>query len=156
MKFTTQDKIIYAFAGLCLLYLIVSYPWSEHMTNKDVQDKKEYHDSKPSDWSGKKKPEKQKKQSENEIMGPKAQPIDPNEPKPSDGGNGKNGSGVYPEIYGPDFTGAPGHKDTTIKGQGGESDSPPDYDYVPAAEFPAGPSQPEPYLNDFSNILKYN
>jgi hypothetical protein len=82
-----------------------------------------------------------------EIWGPLAPKFDPNQPRPSDSGNGKHGSGVYPHIYGPDTLEAPGSKDK------GDIDIP-DYDYVPAAEFPAGPLQPSPYLNDFSKILK--
>lgn len=82
-----------------------------------------------------------------EIWGPLAPKFDPNQPSPSDSGNGKHGSGVYPHIYGPDTLEAPGSKDK------GDIDIP-DYDYVPAAEFPAGPLQPSPYLNDFSKILK--
>ena len=82
-----------------------------------------------------------------EIWGPLAPKFDPNQPRPSDSGNGKHGSGVYPHIYGPDTLEPPGSKDK------GDIDMP-DYDYVPAAEFPAGPLQPSPYLNDFSKILK--
>jgi len=86
------------------------------------------------------------KPSGQEIWGPKAPMLDPNQPSPSDSDNGNNKSGVYPDIYGPERLGAPGSKDN-----GGD---PSMYDYVPAAEFPAGPLQPSPYLNDFSKILK--
>jgi hypothetical protein len=83
------------------------------------------------------------------IWGPKAPEMDPNQPRPSDSGNGKHNSGVYPNIYGPDSLEAPGSKD-----MGGDSSNPPPADYVPAAEFPAGPLFPSPYLNDFSKMLK--
>ena len=83
-----------------------------------------------------------------EIWGPLAPKLDPNQPSPSDSGNGKHGSGVYPHIYGPDFLDAPGSKDNE------DQINIPEYDYLPAAEFPAGPLQPSPYLNDFSKILK--
>ena len=86
------------------------------------------------------------KPSGQENWGPKAPMLDPNQPNPSDSDNGKNSSGVYPDIYGPERLGAPGNKD-----RGGD---PSMYDYVPAAEFPAGPLQPSPYLNDFYKILK--
>lgn len=85
-----------------------------------------------------------------EIWGPLAPELDPNQPRPSDSGNGKHGSGVYPHIYGPDTIEGPGSKD---KDNNNNIDIP-DYDYVPAAEFPAGPLHPSPYLNDFSKILK--
>jgi len=96
------------------------------------------------------KPAQESKTSGQEIWGPRAPKLDPNQPRPSDSGNGKNKSGVYPDIYGPERLEVPGHAD---KG-GGDSSDPPPYDYVPAAEFPAGPLQPSPYLNDFSKMLK--
>jgi hypothetical protein len=85
-----------------------------------------------------------------QIRGPRAPEIDPNEPKETETGKGKFASGVYPYIYGPDVLDAPGSKDNL----GGDSSNPPAVDYVPAAEFPAGPLYPSPYLNDFSKILK--
>jgi len=87
-------------------------------------------------------------QSGEEIWGPRAPKLDPNQPRPSDSGNGKHG-GVYPHIYGPDSLDPPGGKDA-----GGDSSNPPPFDFLPAAEFPAGPLQPSPYLNDFSKMLK--
>lgn len=87
-------------------------------------------------------------QSGEEIWGPRAPKLDPNQPRPSDSGNGKHG-GVYPHIYGPDSLDPPGSKDA-----GGDSSNPPPFDFIPAAEFPAGPLQPSPYLNDFSKMLK--
>lgn len=83
-----------------------------------------------------------------QIWGPRAPQLDPNQPRPTDSGNGsKHGTGVYPNIYGPDSLDPPG-------GNGGDSSDPPPFDFIPAAEFPAGPLQPSPYLNDFSRILK--
>jgi hypothetical protein len=87
-------------------------------------------------------------QSGEQIWGPRAPKLDPNQPRPSDSGNGKHG-GIYPYIYGPDSLDPPGSKD-----KGGDSSNPPPFDFIPAAEFPAGPLQPSPYLNDFSKILK--
>jgi len=92
---------------------------------------------------------KEAKQDGQEIWGPRAPKLDPNQPRPSDSGNGKHDKGVYPNIYGPDSLDAPGSKD-----MGGDSSNPPPFDFIPAAEFPAGPLQPSPYLNDFSKILK--
>ena len=81
------------------------------------------------------------------IKGPRAPRIDPNEPSATDHGSGKNKAGVYPHIYGPDLLVAPGAKDE-------DSSNPTMFDFIPAAEFPAGPLSPSPYLNDFSKILK--
>jgi hypothetical protein len=88
------------------------------------------------------------KKSKEGIWGPRAPELDKSQPRPKDSGDSsKTGSGVYPDIYGPEQLKVPG---------GGEEDSsnPSFYDYVPAAEFPAGPLFPSPYLNDFSKILK--
>jgi len=95
-----------------------------------------------------------KKIDEQKLYGPLVQPIDPNDPSGAGGGSGKkpNGSSIYPQIYGGDYNPTPGHKDSG----GADSSNPPPYDYVPAAEFPAGPLSPMPFLNDFSKILKYN
>ena len=82
-----------------------------------------------------------------QIWGPRAPELDPNQPRPTDSGNGRNGSGIYPNIYGPESLKTPG-------GNGGDSSDPPPFDFIPAAEFPAGPLHPSPYLNDFSKILK--
>ena len=93
-------------------------------------------------------PQPEPQRNTQQIMGPRAPELDPNQPRPTDSGNGsKYGSGVYPNIYGPESLEPPG-------GGGGDSSDPPPFDFIPAAEFPAGPLQPSPYLNDFSRILK--
>jgi hypothetical protein len=93
-------------------------------------------------------PVPKKEETGEQIWGPRAPKFDPNQPRPSDSGNGKHG-GEYPHIYGPDSLDPPGSK-----AMGGDSSNPPPFDFLPAAEFPAGPLQPSPYLNDFSKILK--
>jgi hypothetical protein len=146
-------KLVYIVAALSIVYLIWNHYSIEHMSNKDLQDKEEHNATKPKDWKGAKHPTG-KKPNGQPIQGPRAPQLDPNQPDPSDGGGGKNGSGVYPDIYGPDSLLPPGHKDIHLQGE--STSDPPPYDYVPAAEFPAGPAEPAPYLNDFSTILKYN
>jgi len=93
-------------------------------------------------------PKESPKKSKEGIWGPKAPELDKSQPRPKDSSDSsKTGSGVYPDIYGPEQLNIPGS---------GEQDSsdPSYYDYVPAAEFPSGPLFPSPYLNDFSKILK--
>jgi hypothetical protein len=132
---------------LLLALAALAYLWwsQEHMTNKDVQSKLDFHNSKPTTWDKTKKKAPKKGTS---VEGPGVPPLDPNEPDPTDS-ESKNSKSVYPDIYGPESLKAPGHMS-----QGGDSSDPPPYDYVPAAEFPAGPAEPAPYLNDFSKILK--
>ena len=129
MKQETYQMIFYVLGGIALLYLISIHPWREDMTNADVQKKINPSVTKPSVTKGE------------PIIGPLAPKLDPNEPAPSISGGGTGSQGVYPNIYGPELLKAPGHEDTQ-------------YDYLPAAEFPAGPAEPAPYLNDFSKILK--
>jgi hypothetical protein len=173
MKLTKQECIFYAVGGIALAYLVVTLT-REHMTTQDVQDHQDNHVGGAKDFTYSKtvkhtetdtpiRPANtSKKIKEQKIMGPRAQPVDPNDPSGSGGSNGKkpSSSGVYPEIYGGEYNPVPGHKDSKssvnpVTGEISSSDPPP-YDYVPAAEFPAGPSSPMPYLNDFSNILNYN
>jgi hypothetical protein len=140
--------IYYLLAGLALLYLIIVHPWSEHMTNADVKKKQDFHASKPTEWAIPKaeetheaiKPKSTKKKAsiDHAIRGPTVTPLDPNAPQPTIG-TGKNGTGEYPDIYGPELLKEPGHADL---------------DFLPASEFPPGPPVPSPYLNDFSKILK--
>ena len=103
--------------------------------------------------------------SEAPIYGPKAPQVVPAPPK-SDGGD--SGSGVYPDIYGPEYQGPPGaktSKNKTKKNQQGndlinpnhQSDdtSDPTYEFNPDLKkaFPTeGP--PQPFLTDFSKFQK--
>ena len=149
---------------MTILLLVVSIlviflwgPHTEYMTNADVAKKEEWAKGKPQTWEV---ADKMKSKSTHKkavdvgepIMGPQTTKLDPNEPMPSSSGSGANGAGeVYPDIYGPDKKPTPGTGGSNHKQS---SDDPPDYEsYLPANEFPAGPSTPMPYLNDFSKIL---
>jgi len=123
------------------------------MTNKDVEKEQKTFGSPEQGTAPEKKTNKE------EIYGPMSEPIDPNAPTGLISKYGTDNRSAYPHIYGPDFKGPPGGKDYATneeKDYGGDSSDPPPYDYVPAAEFPAGPAAPAPYLNDFSKILNYN
>jgi hypothetical protein len=155
---TTQ--LFYALAFAALVYLIAIHPWRENMTTADVQAKQDFHASNPSGWHSVTNPElhtvtmskrpasTKKKAAGNPIIGPEVPEIDLNQPQPVSDGTSKNGTGVYPDIYGPEMLKEPGHKDSrSILTED-------KYDIRPASEFPAGPEEPQPYLNDFSKILK--
>jgi hypothetical protein len=119
----------------------------EHMTNKDLISALQTH--------GTQEPEKAKKDTPTQapIYGPKADKAPP-APTKTDG-NGKNGgSGVYPEIYGPEYQGVPGMKQTSSK-HSSDDTSDETYDYNPDLQkaFPtSGP--PQPFLTDFSRFQK--
>jgi hypothetical protein len=140
--------IYYLLGGLALLYL-ACYSTYEHMTNSDVQKHLDHHSkSKSSSKSGSKEPLQKE-----EIMGPTTPDKGSSHPDPDSGNpNSKPKvpkTGVYPDIYGPEVLLVPGHKD-----QHQDSHNPEPYDFVPAAEFPAGPNAPSPFLTDFSRLLK--
>jgi hypothetical protein len=144
-------------ALVSLLLICLWNPVFEHMTNAAVATKHEFHQSKPTVWDMALKPTSTHKKADSPnkpIYGPRVPPVDPNEPAPSMPASGAgNGSGtsIYPQIYGPEEVKPPGHKDSA---HNASSDMPLPYDYVPAAEFPAGPAEPAPFLSDFSKILK--
>jgi hypothetical protein len=159
-------------ALVCLVLIILWNPVFEHMTNADLQKKQEFHASKPTNWKMP-NPEDTKQKLKpvagktlaanptgNQIYGPKVPEKDPNQPEPNADKNTTGDSMTYPDIYGPEVLTASG----TMKKKGDSSSktklseaistSLPAYDFVPASEFPAGPSEPAPFLNDFSKILK--
>lgn len=118
----------------------------EHMTNKDLVSALQSY--------GTQEPDKKKEDTPTQapIYGPKADKA----PMPTKtDGNGKNGgSGVYPEIYGPEYQGVPGMKQTSSK-HSSDDTSHETYDYNPDLQkaFPTeGP--PQPFLTDFSGFQK--
>lgn len=136
--------------ALLLVVFLVSMTTYEHMTNKDLMSALQKYGSE--DHKKKKKSESASLD-EAPIYGPKVEPVkeDPSPTKPS---GGKNGSSVYPDIYGPDVVASPGEK---IKHAKHESDKVEDdtYDYNPDLQnaFPtSGP--PQPFLTDFSKFQK--
>lgn len=94
--------------------------------------------------------------SEAPIMGPKASKVEPAPPKINK--NGDSGSGVYPDIYGPEYQGPPGSKHSkgkTTSNNKHQSDDTSDetYQFNPDLKkaFPTeGP--PQPFLTDFSKF----
>jgi hypothetical protein len=140
--------VYYLLGGLALLYLACSCTY-EHMTNSDVKKHQDHHAKGSGSWNmNDPKKEEKEKPKDLEIKGPTT--TEKGNPDPDSGGDSKSKgpkTGVYPDIYGPEVLVAPGHKDQS-------SDNPEPYDFLPAAEFPAGPNAPSPFLTDFSKLLK--
>lgn len=87
--------------------------------------------------------------SEYPIYGPTAKKPEP-EPKPKPGGDGKDDSRSYPDIYGPDVELVPGTKPKSNKHKSDDPDDP-TYEFNPDLQkaFPtSGP--PQPFLTDFA------
>jgi hypothetical protein len=94
--------------------------------------------------------------SEAPIYGPKAPKV---EPAPPSSNSQNSGSGVYPDIYGPEYQGPPGTKNENKKkaNPNHQSDDTSDstYEFNPDLKkaFPTnGP--PQPFLTDFSKFQK--
>ncbi len=135
---------VYILLVIAILVIVFWNPVFEHMTNAAVQKKQDFHAAgtddktkRPTTWQlPNPKPTKKKAGSlEPPLMGPRVPAVDLNEPSGTNDPT-KNGSSVYPDIYGPELLKAPGHLDPLKQ---------------PA--FPPGPAEPAPYLNDFSSIL---
>ena len=134
---------IYILVGVALLVIVFWNPVFENMTNADVQKKQDFHaagsddkSKKPTTWElpPAKSTQKKSVSPEPPLMGPRVPAVDLSQPSgtldPS-----KNGSSVYPDIYGPELLKEPG------------------YNPYKQPAFPEGPLEPAPYLNDFSSIL---
>lgn len=143
-------------ALICLVLIILWNPVFEHMTNADIQKKHDFHASNPKKWEmpnpeDTKEKLKSRSGKGTEVYGPQIPESEANHPLPVLTET-KNKGMTYPDIYGPEVITSSGHKS-----QGNNTQNVlnlPEYDIQPASEFPAGPSEPLPYLNDFSKILK--
>ena len=170
----TINVIPYVLALIAFLYLASPHvvelyeaykrPWNTHegMTNEDVQKELDYYNSNPNEWDmmskyNPNKPtivpaktpevEQPKKELDRQVKGPKVPPVAVDTSKDPKGIENSRLSGYdYPELYGPQDLVTDFNKDKEFEQA--------HYDYMPAAEFHAGPISPLPYLNDFSKILK--
>ena len=128
---------------LFILALCIIALWNrEHMTNADVEKLAKFQTSQPTSWEIKEDSSLTNRQ----LYGPEVLPPPKEQPRPAGHKNTKhNGTGpalVYPNVLGPEQLKVPGQR---------QNDT---FDFYPAAEFPAGPAEPEPYLTDFSKLLK--
>jgi hypothetical protein len=154
-------------AIVCLVLVIFWNPVFEHMTNADIGKKTEFHASAPKKWEMPNPEDTKKKLApmsthkkadlNRQIMGPTIPEEDANAPAASKS-DSKNGSGVYPSIYGPESIVPPGkNSKTSSTSQASEASGglgTPEYTLTPTAEFPAGPAEPAPFLGDFSKFLR--
>jgi len=138
--------VIFILLGIALILLLNS---REHMTNTDLISALKTFGS-----EGTKKPSKLYA-SEAPIMGPKAPKVEPAPAKTNNGGDSE--SGIYPDIYGPEYQGPPGSKHSSSKHSSSKhsSDDTSDetYQFNPDLKkaFPTeGP--PQPFLTDFSKF----
>jgi hypothetical protein len=136
--------LLWILLGLVVLLLLVTR--REHMTNEDLLSTlKTFGDKAP--------PKKKANPADMDhmpIYGPRAPQVAPADPSKTK--LAPTISGVYPDIYGPEITAAPGTKPQSHKH---ESDNLDDktYEFNPDLQkaFPTeGP--PQPFLTDFSKI----
>jgi hypothetical protein len=137
--------MLWILIGLVVLILLIDR--REHMTNDDlISALKTFGDKAP--------PKKKKDPTETDnvpIYGPRAPqvtPADPSKTKLS-----PTVSGVYPDIYGPDITTAPGTKPKSSSKPASDNVDDDTYEFNPDLKkaFPTdGPAQP--FLTDFSKL----
>jgi len=140
--------ILWILAGL--LVLLILSKSQEHMTNADlISTLKTFGDKKETP------PKSSKNPTEAPIYGPKTSKLE--HPTPTNKPNSADGSGVYPDIYGPEYVGVPGSTKSSSHENGKHSsDGPHDddaYQFNPDLQkaFPTnGP--PQPFLTDFSKF----
>lgn len=140
-----MDILLIVLAVLAIF--VASMYRQEHMTNKDLISALQTH--------GTQDTEKKKTDTPTQapIYGPKADKAPP-APTKTDGNGKTGGSGVYPEIYGPEYQGVPGMKQAKPT-HSSDDTSDDTYDYNPDLQkaFPtSGP--PQPFLTDFSRFQK--
>jgi hypothetical protein len=141
--------MLYLILGILAFLYLCSFSTWEHMTNSDVQKKQEHHKT-ATTWDSvhKKKTEPE----EAKLKGPQTSVLSDSEKEAPKALPSQTKTVDYPEVYGPDLQLVPGHKDSHSSSMSNtESNS---YDFLPAAEFPSGPQAPQPFLTDFSKIMK--
>lgn len=143
---------------ILVISLLIIFLWNpvEHMTNADVAKKMQFHASNPLKWDTIPSKSTHKKAGNGQqIYGPEvpAPGKDEPEPAPPTKGNGTQVEYVYPTVLGPEQRKLPlrANAETSPVSDDALGES-----YVPANEFPAGPAEPMPYLNNFSKILNDN
>jgi hypothetical protein len=117
------------------------------MTNSDIQKKQEHHKT-ATTWDSvhKKKTEPE----EAKLKGPQTSVLSDSDKEAPKALPSQTKTVDYPDVYGPDLHLVPGHKDSTSS----SSSTSNTHDFVPAAEFPKGPEAPQPFLTNFSKIMK--
>lgn len=138
--------------GLISLFIIIVWNpiFTEHMTNADLKKVTDFHKQKPGHWDINKDKNKKPILNEQQIQGPKIEPIDPkSESNSTLNPNANKTNSVYPDIFGPDSKNAPGHLDST-----NFKDLPqPNNEYLGFEETSTS-AEAMPFLSDFSKFMK--
>jgi hypothetical protein len=138
--------------GLISLFIIVVWNpiFTEHMTNADLKKVTDFHKQKPGHWDINKDKNKKPILNEQQIQGPKIEPVDPkSESNSTLNPNANKTNSVYPDIFGPDSKNAPGHLDSTKF-----KDLPqPNNEYLGFEETSTS-AEAMPFLSDFSKFMK--
>lgn len=129
--------------GLVSLVCIILWnPVYENMTNEDVMKKLDFHQSNPTKW------DMDDARPQQQLKGPKVpdKGEDEDEPKAVEHEDTST-KATYPHVYGPESTKSSGSSDTIFSSQSSVQ-------HTGFQNFPSGPSEPQPFLSDFSKMLK--
>ena len=138
--------ILWILIGLLVLGILMNS--KEHMTNDDL-----IATLKTFGEKGTKPKRKNNEPPEAPIYGPKAPKLQPPNPFTPPGGGG--GSGVYPDIYGPEYRGPPGtpcKKGGKERSDGSKCDDSYQFNSDLEKAFPTDGEAPQPFLTDFSKF----
>ena len=145
--------------GLISLFIIIVWNpiFTEHMTNADLKKVTDFHKQKPGHWNiNKDKTNKTNNAPEQQIQGPKIEPVDPKSTSNSTlSPNANKTNSVYPDIFGPDSKNAPGHLDSIHNTSSTHfSELPqPNNEYLGFEEV-SNSGDAMPFLSDFSKFMK--
>ena len=142
--------------GLISLFIIVVWNpiFTEHMTNDDLKKITDFHKQKPGHWNIHKN--KKLLNNEQQIQGPKIEPIDPKSTSNSTlNPNANKTNSVYPDIFGPDSKNAPGHLDSIHNSSSTHFNElpQPNNEYLGFEEISTS-GDAMPFLSDFSKFMK--
>jgi len=142
--------------GLISLFIIIVWNpiFTEHMTNADLKKVTDFHKQKPGHWNINK--HKKPIPNEQQIQGPKIEPVDPKSTSNSTlSPNANKTNSVYPDIFGPDSKNAPGHLDSIHNSSSTHfTELPqPNNEYL-GFEETSNSGEAMPFLSDFSKFMK--
>ena len=137
--------------GLISLFIIIVWNpiFTEHMTNADLKKVTDFHKQKPGHWDIHKDKNKKPILNEQQIQGPKIEPVDPKSTSNSTlSPNANKTNSVYPDIFGPDSKNAPGHLDSINYKELPQ----PNNEYL-GFEETSNSGDAMPFLSDFSKFM---
>jgi hypothetical protein len=152
-----MDTYLIVLGLISLSIIIIWNPnFTEKMTNADLKKVTDFHKQKTGHWDINRDKNKKPILNEQQIQGPKIEPVDPKSTSNSTlSPNANKTNSVYPDIFGPDSKNAPGHLDSIHNTSSTHfSEMPqPNNEYLGFEEV-SNSGDAMPFLSDFSKFMK--